>query len=175
MRRPVAGATLHAMARLILVLAAVAILYLWWRPPTRSRVWRGGKLPLIGAGFLALAYLISPIDLVPDFTPVGLLDDLIVVATTGWWIYTQWQRRPQPQRTEMPSPPPPPPHEAGWDPYRILEIPRGATRDEITRAYRDQMKRYHPDRVGDLGEELQQVAHRKTLEIQRAYSELTGA
>ena len=54
-------------------------------------------------------------------------------------------------------------------------VRRGATRDEITRAYREQMKRYHPDRVGGLGDELQQVAHRKTLEIQRAYSELTGA
>jgi DnaJ-domain-containing protein 1 len=34
------------------------------------------------------------------------------------------------------------------------------------------MKRYHPDRVDDLGEELQRVAHEKTLAIQRAYEEL---
>ena len=163
------------MARLILILTAALILYAWWRPPTRAKVWRGGRLPLIGAGLLALAYLISPIDALPDVTPVGLLDDLIVVVTTGWWIYTQWQRRPRMERAEMPPPPPPPPREPGWDPYRVLEIPRGATRDEITRAYREQMKRYHPDRVGDLGEELQRVAHRKTLEIQRAYTELTAA
>jgi uncharacterized membrane protein YkvA (DUF1232 family) len=162
------------MVRLILVLAAVAILYLWWRPPTRSRVWRGGRLPLIGVGLLALAYVISPIDLIPDFTPVGLFDDLIVVVTTGWWIYTQWQRRPRPQ-SRPDEPPPRARTESAWDPYRVLEIPRGATRDEIARAYREQMKRYHPDRVGDLGEELQQVAHRKTLEIQRAYTELTGS
>jgi preprotein translocase subunit Sec63 len=60
-----------------------------------------------------------------------------------------------------------------WDPWAVLGIARDATRDEIARAYREQLKRYHPDRVADLGPELQQVAHRKTVELQRAYSELT--
>jgi uncharacterized membrane protein YkvA (DUF1232 family) len=157
------------MARLILILAAALVLYMWWRPPTRGRVWRGGTLPLVGAALHALAYVISPIDALPDFTPMGLLDDLIVVATTGWWIYTQWQRRP---RLEPAQPEPALP---GWDPYAVLDVRRGASADEITRAYREQMKRYHPDRVSGLGDELQAVAHRKTLEIQRAYAELTGA
>jgi len=61
---------------------------------------------------------------------------------------------------------------AGWDPWRVLGVRRGATREEVTSAYRDLLKRYHPDRVADLGEELQRVAHEKTLEIQRAYDEL---
>jgi DnaJ-domain-containing protein 1 len=34
------------------------------------------------------------------------------------------------------------------------------------------MQEYHPDKVSHLGEELQEVAHRKTLEIQRAYERL---
>ena len=34
------------------------------------------------------------------------------------------------------------------------------------------MKQYHPDRVSGLGEELQHLAHEKTLAIQRAYEEL---
>jgi len=54
----------------------------------------------------------------------------------------------------------------------VLGVRRGATREEVTSAYRDLLKRYHPDRVADLGEELQRVAHEKTLEIQRAYDEL---
>jgi DnaJ like chaperone protein len=58
---------------------------------------------------------------------------------------------------------------AGDDPYVVLGVPRGAPPEEIARAYREQMKRYHPDRVANLGDELQRVAHRKTLEIQRAY------
>ena len=157
------------MARLLLILAAGLALYLWWRPPTRARLWRGGRLPLVGAGLLALAYLISPIDLLPDFTPVGLIDDVIILVSTGWWIYDQWRRRPQPQPAESARQG----DEPAWDPHRVLDVPRGASRDEITRAYREQMKRYHPDRVSGLGDELQAVAHRKTLEIQRAYIELT--
>lgn len=62
----------------------------------------------------------------------------------------------------------------GWDPYVVLGVTRGASRDEIAQAYREQLKRYHPDRVADLGPELQRVAHRKTVELQRAYAELTG-
>jgi uncharacterized membrane protein YkvA (DUF1232 family) len=41
------------------------------------------KLALVGL----IAYLISPIDLVPDFLPVvGVLDDAILVALTLRWI-----------------------------------------------------------------------------------------
>jgi preprotein translocase subunit Sec63 len=60
-----------------------------------------------------------------------------------------------------------------WDPYAVLGITRGASHDQIVRAYREQLKLYHPDRVADLGPELQQVAHQKTVELQRAYAELT--
>ena len=60
-----------------------------------------------------------------------------------------------------------------WDPWAVLGVTHDATRDEIVRAYREQLKRYHPDRVADLGPELQEVAHRKTIDLQRAYAELT--
>lgn len=62
-----------------------------------------------------------------------------------------------------------------WDPHAVLGIARGASADEISRAYREQMKLYHPDRVAELGPELQRVAHERTLAIQRAYEDLTGA
>lgn len=71
-----------------------------------------------------------------------------------------------------PSPKPRPSAGPGWDPWRVLGVTRGASREEVTAAYRDLMKRYHPDRVADLGEELRRVAHEKTVEIQRAYDEL---
>ena len=60
-----------------------------------------------------------------------------------------------------------------WDPYVVLGVRPGASREEVTRAYREQMKRYHPDLVAGLGDELQRVAHEKTLDIQRAYQEVT--
>jgi DnaJ-domain-containing protein 1 len=61
-----------------------------------------------------------------------------------------------------------------WDPYAVLGVRAGVTPDELTRAYREKMKKYHPDRVADLPPEFQQLAHQKAIEIQRAYAELGG-
>jgi len=61
-----------------------------------------------------------------------------------------------------------------WDPYAVLGVRAGVTPDELTRAYRDQMKKYHPDRVAALPPEFQELAHQKAIEIQRAYAELGG-
>jgi DnaJ-domain-containing protein 1 len=59
------------------------------------------------------------------------------------------------------------------DPWTVLGVARDAGPDAIAAAYREQLKRYHPDRVAGLGDELQALAHEKTLEIQRAYEALT--
>jgi DnaJ-class molecular chaperone len=67
----------------------------------------------------------------------------------------------------------PPGQDVVWDPHAVLGVPKDASRELITRSYHEQLKRYHPDRVAHLGEELQQVAHRKTVELRRAYDELT--
>ena len=58
------------------------------------------------------------------------------------------------------------------DPYAALGVPRSASQEAIQTAYRARMNEYHPDKVAHLGEELQQLAHRKALEIQRAYEQL---
>jgi preprotein translocase subunit Sec63 len=60
----------------------------------------------------------------------------------------------------------------GWDPYAVLGIARGASVDDVTHAYRELMKQYHPDKVATLGPELRELAHEKTVEIQRAYDQL---
>ena len=69
-----------------------------------------------------------------------------------------------------PTAPPPPAGEP--DPYAALGVPRTASQETIQAAYRARMNEYHPDKVAHLGEELQQLAHRKALEIQRAYEQL---
>lgn len=58
------------------------------------------------------------------------------------------------------------------DPCVVLGIPSGASGAEIQRAYRERVKEYHPDRVADLGPELRELAHRKTVEIQQAWQAL---
>jgi DnaJ like chaperone protein len=62
--------------------------------------------------------------------------------------------------------------DAAWDAHAVLGVARDASPEEITRAYREQMNRYHPDHVAHLGEELRTLAHQKALEIQRAYEEI---
>lgn len=121
----------------------------------------------VGAvGLAVLLYLRSPIDLIPDrIGAIGLLDDLAVLIGFILWARNQL-RQPAGGPTMQSA------GDAAWNPYHVLGVGRGASPDEITHAYREQMKRYHPDRVADLGEELQQLAHRKAVEIQRAYEEL---
>ena len=63
---------------------------------------------------------------------------------------------------------------APWDPYRVLEIDRGASADEIKHAYRRLANKYHPDKLEHLGDEFKILADKRFKEIQRAYQELTG-
>lgn len=53
--------------------------------------------------------------------------------------------------------------------YEILGIKKNATIDVIKQAYKSCLKKYHPDLVANLGEELQILAKRKTQEINSAY------
>jgi DnaJ-domain-containing protein 1 len=161
------------VARFLLPAIAIAILYYVWKHP---RGWQGLAdlvRPLLLLA-LALLYLRSPLDVIPDAAgPVGLLDDLLVLLAalyfgrggasdkgeTGGGESARGARGPARNR-------------GGFDPFEVLGVARGASQDEVSRAYRDKMKQYHPDRVADLGEDLRKVAHEKSVEIQRAYEAL---
>ena len=53
--------------------------------------------------------------------------------------------------------------------YKILEITKEATNDQLKKAYRKMAKKYHPDKVRHLGEEHQKGAEEKFKRIQKAY------
>lgn len=53
--------------------------------------------------------------------------------------------------------------------YKILNLKPGATFDEIKKSYLEQIKKYHPDRVDNLGEEFLDLALKRTKEIVIAY------
>ncbi len=54
--------------------------------------------------------------------------------------------------------------------YYILGVSTKASKEEIQAAYRKAVKQYHPDRVAHLGEDLQQLANKKFIEIKDAYN-----
>ncbi|WP_293756696.1 J domain-containing protein [Vallitalea sp.] len=56
------------------------------------------------------------------------------------------------------------------DPYEVLGIERGASKDEIKKAYRELAKKYHPDRYAD--NPLNDLAEEKFREVQEAYESL---
>ncbi|MHB8766704.1 MAG: TerB family tellurite resistance protein [Deferrisomatales bacterium] len=63
---------------------------------------------------------------------------------------------------------------AGRD-FEVLGVTAEATADEVKAAYRELVKKYHPDRVAHLGEEFKGLAHTKFLEVQEAYDRIRTA
>ena len=133
----------------------------------------------------AVVYLLFPRDLIPDFfgRGLGLIDDLALMAVLAWFYRKQLREfaaresagaggRPDQHGESRRRPTAVPPRESAPDAYATLGVPRSASREAIQAAYRARMHEYHPDKVAHLGEELQQLAHRKALEIQRAYEQL---
>ena len=53
--------------------------------------------------------------------------------------------------------------------YRILQISPDATDAEVKNAYREMAKKYHPDRVANLGEEVRKAAEQKFQKVNEAY------
>ena len=122
-------------------------------------------LPILAA----VLYVISPVDVMPDFLPgLGWVDDVLVVGALLWYLTTRqrgmWTRgsagpRPEELTVDFDQ----------MDPYTLLEISPRASPDEIKAAYKRAVSRYHPDKVTHLGKEFQELAHKKLLAIQQAY------
>lgn len=150
---------------------------------SRLLVRLGGAIVL---AVLALAWLRWPFDLVPaEAGPAGnAAIDLAVVALGLLWLRrsgalpsfeppVEGLRRTRRRPAETMDAEDDEAWEPSWDPYRVLGVRPDATPEEITRAFREKMQMYAPDRVSGLDEEIQKLAHERVLEIRRAYEELS--
>lgn len=134
---------------------------------------------------LALVYILSPYDLLPDIFPIGgWLDDGVILFFVVQYLIKFFRRRSvdgQEQPRQRPD-------DQTWhkdyadqkrhdespqsDPYTTLGVSPNATQAEIREAYRKLANQYHPDKVAHLGKEFQQLAEKRFKEIQNAYDQL---
>ncbi|GGE34635.1 TerB family tellurite resistance protein [Psychroflexus planctonicus] len=56
--------------------------------------------------------------------------------------------------------------------YKILEIEKSATDDEVKKAYRKMAKKYHPDKLQHMDEAYQKGAQEKFTKVQEAYERI---
>ena len=56
--------------------------------------------------------------------------------------------------------------------YKILEISKNATNDEVKKTYRKMAAKFHPDKVHHLGEEFQKMAEGKFKSLNDAYQQI---
>jgi DnaJ-domain-containing protein 1 len=71
-----------------------------------------------------------------------------------------------PEPEPLPPEPEPTPEK---DPWAVLGIPPGTSKDEARRAFRTLVSQYHPDKVAHLAREFQELADRKTRELNEAW------
>jgi DnaJ like chaperone protein len=141
---------------------------------------------------LAVLYILSPYDLLPDFMiGWGWIDDIVILGFLVRYFYNRKKKREAFQkydqnnknadntgnRTTGNNQSRRHTHDGDAssrhrDPYQILEIERGASQEEIKKAFRQLAGKYHPDKVEYLGNEFSALAEKRFKEIQRAFEEL---
>ena len=137
----------------------------------------------IGLILFAFLYLVSPVDIIPDMLLpfIGWIDDGVILGTIFYLVrygklppfsfgkktgfsrpYNQTAQDSASSGKNTSSKP-------VLTPYEVLGISPNATEDQILTAYKQAVKKYHPDKVAHLGEEFSSLANKKFIEIQTAY------
>jgi DnaJ like chaperone protein len=89
--------------------------------------------------------------------------------------YLVAKAREEPKTTRQKTAPRQPPKTASTptkSPYEVLQVSPGAKREEVTAAYRQMVRLYHPDKVASLAPEFQELAELRMKEINAAYQSL---
>jgi hypothetical protein len=107
---------------------------------------------------------------------------IIVCLVGGYWLVSYFIRDPEemefPAGPEVDEPqvgpnvsPDAPQDGCGFElPWNlVLGVPASATRAEIIAAYKLKISQYHPDKVANMGEEIRDLANRRSKEINAAY------
>ncbi len=139
---------------------------------------------------LAIIYSLFPYDILPDFlVGWGWLDDLVIWGLVWRYLYTQkkkarsyyqYYRKSQgtshnnsgqgaDESKSSGGQQRPGDAAAARDPYTVLGVDKNTSQEDIKKAYRQLVNKYHPDKVAHLGDEFQKLAYKRFKEIQQAY------
>ncbi|UCH23254.1 MAG: DnaJ domain-containing protein [Deltaproteobacteria bacterium] len=143
---------------------------------------------------LAIIYSLLPYDILPDFlVGWGWLDDLALWGLIWRYLYLQKKKAKGYYQYYQKSQEASQDNKKGTangestsyhrqnqfeeettvkDPYTVLGVDRNASQEEIKKAYRQLVNRYHPDKVAHLGDEFQKLADKRFKEIQEAYQKI---
>lgn len=109
---------------------------------------------------------------------------IIVCLVGGYWLVSYFIRDPEEMEfplgtaadadaPEAPQDPPvdPPAQDRGFElPWSlVLGVSANASREQIVAAYKQKISQYHPDKVANMGEEIRDLAERRSKEINAAY------
>lgn len=99
---------------------------------------------------------------------------VLIAGAGGYWVVSFLLKgrntespREQSARREKPGADPAASHAPAW--WEVLGVSAQASPDEIRDAYRSLMAQYHPDKVASQGQEIREVALRKSQQIAEAY------
>lgn len=136
----------------------------WYVSTPKSLRWLFWAIPVI--------YFLSPIDLFPDFIPFARIDDVIFALIFFFMLERSQTMRgffSEAKRAAKGKPP----KDGEQSPYDVLGVKKGAAQREIKQAYRQLLKRYHPDKFVHMGDAYVETAKRKTQQIVEAYQALS--
>jgi DnaJ like chaperone protein len=98
---------------------------------------------------------------------VAAMKGYAYVAPENWQEYNNAQDRDRARAAPRSAAP-------GKDPYAVLGIERTASDAEVKRAYRKLMSQHHPDKLGNVPDELKRRAEERAREINAAYVKVQG-
>jgi len=94
---------------------------------------------------------------------------ILVGLIAGYWAVSKLFFAVPKPRGEPGSDPTAPGGQAPPAWFETLQVAPSASEEEIRTAFKGMMSQYHPDKVASLGQELRDLANRKSQEITAAY------
>ncbi|MBW1731023.1 MAG: DnaJ domain-containing protein [Deltaproteobacteria bacterium] len=133
---------------------------------------------------LAIIYALSPYDILPDFlVGWGWIDDIVLLGILYWFLRKykvkykaagQYHYQTGSTSNKKEQGVPRQDEQREKDPYQVLGLRRGASLQDVHKAYRELASKYHPDKVSHLGHEFRDLAEKRFKEINEAYQKILG-